>query len=166
VATRQGTSTLLGASPSFSAAAANPVIERARLRDLLAVARLHRRCFPPSLAYRLSTIFALFLWPRSRFLVARSGSTLVGCVIGDFQGGQTRVITIGVDPEWRRRGIASGLLREIEENLRSGNVILMVEAGNTGAQMLYRRCGYLPVGESRNYYGRGRHGIWMQKTRV
>jgi ribosomal-protein-alanine N-acetyltransferase len=41
----------------------------------------------------------------------------------------------------------------------------MVEAGNTGAQQMYREAGYLPVGESRDYYGRGRNGIWMQKTR-
>lgn len=167
MATRQGTSTLLGASPRLAAApAAVPIIERVRFRDLLAVARLHRRCFPTSLAYRPSTLFALFAWPRAQFLVARAGSELVGCVVGDVQGGQSRIITICVDPERRRRGIASGLLAEIEALLTTGNVILMVESGNTGAQTLYRRCGYLPVGESHNYYGRGRHGIWMQKTRT
>lgn len=167
MATRQGTGSLLGGSPTFSASAVGvPVVERARLRDLLAVARLHRRCFHPSLAYRPSTLFALYLWPRARFLVARAGSELVGCVVGDVQGGQTRVITICVDPDWRRRGIGTHLLESLEQTLTAGNVILMVEAGNSGAQTLYRRRGYLPVGESHNYYGRGRHGIWMQKTRA
>ncbi|HYP60040.1 MAG TPA: N-acetyltransferase, partial [Thermomicrobiales bacterium] len=57
------------------------------------------------------------------------------------------------------------LLTQIEQRLTEGNMILMVEAGNTGAQQMYRECGYLPVGESRDYYGRGLNGIWMQKTR-
>ena len=166
MATRQGTTNLLGTSRPFPAAAVvEPVIAPARLRDLFAVGRLHHRCFSPSLAYRLSTMFALFLWPRAQFLVVRAGSEIVGCAVGDTQGGQSRVITICVDPEWRRRGIASALLSELEARLTTGNVILMVEAGNTAAQTLYRRCGYLQVGESHNYYGRGRHGIWMQKTR-
>ena len=167
MATRQGAGALLGTTAPYPATTvALPAVAPARFRDLMAVARLHRRCFPPSLAYRTSTLLALYLWPRSRFLVARAGSDLVGCVVGDVQGGQTRVITICVDPDRRRQGIASGLLREVEAQLTAGNVILMVEGGNTGAQTLYRRCGYLPVGESRNYYGRGRHGIWMQKTRT
>jgi ribosomal-protein-alanine N-acetyltransferase len=167
MATRQGTSTLLGPQPAYPASAgAAPVVERARFRDLLAIARLHRRCFPASLAYRPSTLLALYVWPRSRFVVARTGAGLVGCVVGDVQGGQSRVITICVDPEWRRQGIASRLLEEIESLLTAGNVILMVGTGNVGAQTLYRRRGYMPVGESRNYYGRGRHGIWMQKSRT
>lgn len=166
MATRQGSSSLLGAARSWPAAiSARPTVERARFRDLLEVNRLHRRCFRPSLAYRLSTLLALFLWPRARFLVLRIGGEIAGCAIGDVQGGQSRVITICVDPERRRQGFASRLLAELETLLPDGHLILMVESGNTGAQSLYRRCGYLPVGNSHNYYGRGRHGIWMQKTR-
>ncbi|MCC6792579.1 MAG: hypothetical protein IT336_12890, partial [Thermomicrobiales bacterium] len=46
------------------------------------------------------------------------------------------------------------------------DVVLMVEDGNAGAQALYRREGYVSVGVSRDYYGRGRDGIWMQKHRT
>jgi ribosomal-protein-alanine N-acetyltransferase len=140
-------------------------IEGAHVGDLLAVAKLQRRSFRRSLAYRPTTLLILLLWPRARFLVARAGRTIVGCVIGDVSGGQSRVISICVDPEWRRRAIGSRLLAAIEIALPEGNMILMVEAGNTGAQQMYRDAGYLPVGESRDYYGRGRNGIWMQKTR-
>ena len=140
-------------------------VERARVSEILAVARLQRRCFRRSLAYRPTTLLMLYFWPRARFLVARAGTDVVGCVIGDVHGGQSRVISICVDPDWRRRAIGTLLLTEIERRLPEGNMILMVEAGNTGAQQMYRDCGYLPVGESRDYYGRGRNGIWMQKTR-
>jgi [ribosomal protein S18]-alanine N-acetyltransferase len=140
-------------------------IEPGRFRDILPVARLQRKCFRRSLAYQPTTLVMLYLWPRAQFLVARAAGQIVGCVIGDVHGGQSRVISICVDPDWRRRNLGTRLLERIESRLPDGNMILMVEAGNLGAQQLYRNCGYLPVGESANYYGRGRSGIWMQKTR-
>jgi ribosomal-protein-alanine N-acetyltransferase len=149
----------------WDAHAGTIMVERVRLGEIFAVARLQRRCFRRSLAYRPTTLLMLYLWPRASFLVARAGREIVGCVIGDVHGGQSRVISICVDPDWRRRAIGTQLLSEIERRLPEGNMILMVEAGNTGAQQMYRDCGYLPVGESRDYYGRGRNGIWMQKTR-
>ena len=136
-----------------------------RFSEIMTVTRLQRRCFRRSLAYRPTTLAMLYLWPRARFLVARFAGQIVGCVIGDMHGGQSRIISICVDPDWRRRGIGAQLLEHIEHVLPDGNVILMVEATNVGAQQLYRQCGYIPVGESRDYYGRGRTGIWMQKMR-
>jgi ribosomal protein S18 acetylase RimI-like enzyme len=41
----------------------------------------------------------------------------------------------------------------------------MVEAENETAKGLYLREGYKEVGVSKNYYGRGLDGIWMQKVR-
>ena len=148
------------------ALAGSVAVTPVHVAELLAVARLQRRCFRRSLAYRPTTLLMLQLWPRAQFLIARAGHEIVGCVIGDVSGGQSRVISICVDPEWRRRAIGSRLLTEIETALPDGNMILMVEAGNTGAHQMYRDAGYLPVGESRDYYGRGRNGIWMQKTRT
>ena len=42
----------------------------------------------------------------------------------------------------------------------------MVEESNATAQALYRKEGYKSVGTSRDYYGRGEDGIWMQKQRT
>jgi [ribosomal protein S18]-alanine N-acetyltransferase len=153
------------AEPELAALSGTITIEPGRFSDILRVARLQRKCFRRSLAYRPTTLMMLYLWPRAAFLVARAAGQIVGCVIGDTQGGQSRVISICVDPDWRRRHLGTQLLTRIEERLPEGNMILMVEASNGGAQRLYRNCGYLPVGESANYYGRGRSGIWMQKTR-
>jgi len=135
-------------------------------RELAAVARMQRRAFRPSLAYGLSTLAILRLLPHVRFLVARRGREILGCAIGDRQGGQARVINLAVDPDVRRRGVGTALLRALEAALPDGDMILMVEADNAAAQALYRREGYLPVGQAADYYGRGRAGIWMQKTRT
>ena len=134
--------------------------------ELRAVARLQRAAFRSALAYGLATLVLLRAMPHVRFLVARAGDEVVGCVIGDRDGEETRVINLAVAPAARRRGIGGALLRAVEAALPQGNVLLMVEAENLAAQALYRQEGYLPVGDAADYYGRGRHGIWMQKQRT
>jgi len=136
------------------------------LRDLHRVASLQKRAFCPPIAYGLTTLLVLWALPKVQFLVARREGRIVGCAIGDTQGEQSRVVSICVDPDLRRQGIAARLLQELEARLPVGDVVLMVETGNTAAEALYRREGYLPVGVSRDYYGRGRDGVWMQKHRT
>ncbi len=133
--------------------------------ELAAVARLQRRAFRSSLAYRLPTLALLRLWPRARFLVARRGSRILGCAIGDQHDGNSRIVNLAVDPDARRLGIGSTLLAALEAALPTGDLSLMVEADNPGAQALYRGAGYVSTGQSANYYGPGRHGIWMRKRR-
>ena len=129
------------------------------------VAKLQRRAFRPPLAYSTFTILLLWALPKVEIVVARDGERIVGCAIGDCTGGQSRVISICVDPTARRQGIGRRLLRAIEERLPVGDVVLMVEAGNDAAKTLYRQEGYTAVGTSQNYYGAGHDGIWMQKSR-
>ena len=154
------------AIPTPRLAATDVAVSGARFRELPELARLQRRAFSPGLAYGLGTLVLLWALPNVRFLVARRGDQVVGCAIGDRQSGDTRVINLAVDPDVQRRGIGTALLRALEEALPKGNVLLMVEKENTGAQALYRNEGYLPAGAANDYYGRGRHGIWMQKHRV
>lgn len=152
-------------TPPPSLPAASVTIGRVRFGELPALARVQRRAFRPDLAYGLATLVAYWMLPRTRFLVARHGDMVVGCAIGDRQGRDVRVIMLAVDPSMRRRGIGTALLRALAAELPGGNLLLMVEADNQGAQALYRREGYRPVGTAVDYYGRGRSGIWMQKDR-
>jgi ribosomal-protein-alanine N-acetyltransferase len=140
-------------------------VASARWADLPAVARLQERAFRPGLAYRLTTLALLRLWPGARFLVARRGGEVVGCAIGDRHDGEARVVNLAVDPSVRRQGIGSALLAALEEALPGGDLILMVETDNPGARALYERSGYRFAGDAMNYYGRGRHGVWMRKAR-
>ncbi len=153
------------ASPPPRPLAAAVDVGPVRWREVAAVARLQRRAFPPRLAYGAGTLVLLRLLPHVRFLVARRGGVVVGCAIGDRHEGHARVINLAVDPSARRAGIGTALLRALEAALPGGDVLLMVEADNAGAQALYRGDGYRPVGDAPDYYGRGRLGIWMRKTR-
>jgi ribosomal-protein-alanine N-acetyltransferase len=157
------------------------VIRPATFGDLWGVSRLQKRAFRPPLAYGLTAIVLLWLLPNVQFLVAKEGETpqgggrwpvgpeggrIVGCAIGDRKGDQSRIINICVDPDTRRRGIGTQLLAQIEQLLPHGNLILMVEETNADARRLYQRAGFIAVGTGRDYYGRGQHGIWMQKQRT
>lgn len=157
------------AAPLPSARQMAITVAPAGWRDLVPVAAIQKRAFRAGLAYRLTTLIILKLLPNVRFLVARTpasqGGRVVGCGIGDRHNNQTRIINLAVDPEARRRGVGAALLDALEAALPLGNVMLMVEEENLGAQALYKRQGYVPVGNATNYYGPGRSGIWMQKVR-
>jgi len=137
----------------------------ALLRDVLLLQGLQRRCFAGSQAYGLVTLLVLYFWSRSHIIIACVGESVVGCAVGDTDHGQTRVLNLCVDPDYRRLGIATVLLTSIENHFGDRFVTLMVEDKNVGAQALYRLHGYLPVSDLRNYYGRNRHGILMQLHR-
>ncbi len=141
-------------------------LERAGWRDLRSVAAIQKASFRPGLAYSLSGLSVLSIFPGVVFLVAR-GETLpvAGCVIADRHRGNIRIMNLAVDASVRRRGIGTALLRGVEAAFPTGNIVLMAEEWNTGAQLLYEREGYQRNGTSRDYYGKGRHGILMKKTR-
>ncbi len=142
------------------------IIDHAGAGDLVALRNLQNRCFQDGQAYGLVTLMVFQVWPRARVLVARSGEEIIGCVIGDVQGDQARVLNICVDPAYRRRGLGTALLSSIEQLLDHDNMTLMVEDKNLAAQELYRQHGYMSAGDLRDYYGRNRHGVLMQKRRV
>ena len=141
-------------------------IEPVRWRDLSAVARVQRASFRPGLAYGLGALMMLRLTPGVAFLVAHTPDHgVAGCVIADIHRGNARVMNIAVSPDARRQGIGTALLREVDRVLPGGDLVLMAEEWNTHAQALYSREGFVPDGRAQNYYGRGRHGIWMRKIR-
>jgi ribosomal-protein-alanine N-acetyltransferase len=142
------------------------VLGSARLRDLPALARLQERAFPPRLAYSLGTLALLWLLPWVRLVVARRNGVIVGSIIGDRTLDGGRVINLAVDPAARRQGIGTALLDAIELALGVGDMTLMVQVENGGARALYRRVGYVDEALAPNYYGPGRAGVRMRKTRM
>lgn len=149
-----------------SRAGAQIEIARARFGDLRRAARVQKRSFPYRLAYSYPTLLLLRFLPSARFVVAREGDAILGMAIGDQTGGQSRVVNLCVDPDARRRGVGSRLLRKLEEELPTGDIMLMAQIENDAARQLYKKEGYQEIGVSRNYYGRGKDGVWMQKVRT
>lgn len=78
-----------------------------------------------------------------------------------------QVLTVGVIPEARRRGIASTLLAALYAEARRRNateILLEVRIDNDGARALYEREGFAVIGTRRGYYDNGRiDAITMRK---
>lgn len=68
---------------------------------------------------------------------------------------EAHIATLGVHPDYRRRGLARDLLRHaLDEAAREGatHAMLEVRAGNRAAQKLYEQFGFEIVGRRRGYY--------------
>lgn len=75
-----------------------------------------------------------------------------GCMI---VAGEGHITTVGVAPEWHRRGVATRLLLALAHEARSRStdaLTLEVRITNSGAQKLYQEFGFVPAGIRKNYY--------------
>ncbi len=137
----------------------------ASLRDLPGVWALERACFGRD-AWGPVDLW-LALTSRGVRLKAISGQRLVGFVMAEARADQglAWIATIGVHPEFQRRGIGARLLAAAEARVSLPLLKLTVRETNRGALALYRRFGYRPVGRWERYYADGEAGIVMEKHR-
>lgn len=69
--------------------------------------------------------------------------------------GDADLLTVATLPSARRRGIATVMIAHLLRRARQAGcaaVLLEVRVSNAGAQTLYRRLGFAPVGRRRRYY--------------
>jgi ribosomal-protein-alanine N-acetyltransferase len=74
-------------------------------------------------------------------------------------GAEAEVLTVGVIPTARKRGIGTALLAALLDEARRrevAEVFLDVRFDNDDAQRIYRREGFVEVGRRRGYYDHGR----------
>jgi ribosomal protein S18 acetylase RimI-like enzyme len=82
---------------------------------------------------------------RDLFLVAVIEGTIVGTVMGGYDGHRGWVYAVQVARAHRRTGVATALLRHLEGLLVGRGCLkvnLQVRAANAGAVALYKRLGY------------------------
>ena len=105
---------------------------------------------------------------RSREIhVALEDGRLRGFLILNMSGAFAGYIqTICVDPEARSRGIGTRLMRFAEARIfrESPNVFLCVSSFNPRARALYRRLGYVRVGDLKDYLVPGFFETLFRKT--
>lgn len=92
---------------------------------------------------------------------------IIGFCISIQRGAQGHIITMDVLKEWRRHGIGSALLNEIEDRLaREGvsEVELETATDNMAGIAFWRKNGYRPNGVKRGYYPRGVDAYAMIKA--
>ena len=90
---------------------------------------------------------------------------LIGYAGGWIVDGDVQILKVGVDPAWRRHGIARELLSRVASDARdlgARTCSLEVRAGNEGAQAFYRALGFESLGTRPRYYSDGEDALIMQ----
>jgi ribosomal-protein-alanine N-acetyltransferase len=129
-------------------------ITRMRRRHLRGIMAIEQQVYPRP--WSPSLFVSEMTTGRNRaYLVALSGRAVVGYAGLISYGDEAHVTTIAIDPEYQRLKIGTRLLYElVREALELGAraVSLEVRVTNWGAQRMYGRFGFRPVGVRRNYY--------------
>ncbi len=122
------------------------------------LANLHQKCFPTK------------PWSADDFRdLKNSGCEIImsenGFIVYRIAVDEAEIITIGVNPDFRRQGIAAAMVGIIEKTLKNQGVkkiFLEVASDNIPAQKLYENSGFIQVGLRPKYYD-GVDAILMSK---
>jgi ribosomal-protein-alanine N-acetyltransferase len=141
-------------------------IVAASFLDLNALSKLEQACFGKD-AWPFLDLIAVLTFPDIVRLKVVEDGRMIGFAAGDPHPseGVSWIATIGVAPEYRRRGIGRDLLRACESRLKTPRLRLSVRASNEGAIRLYKDEGYERVEIWQNYYRDGEAAIVMEKIR-
>jgi len=121
-----------------------------RTSDAALLSRLHAQCFED--AWSAESFAALLANPAAFALVDEAQC---GFIVVQVAAEQSEVLTIGVTPAARRRGIASELLLtalNCASELGASHMFLEVDCMNFQAIGLYLRHGFVEAGRRKNYY--------------
>lgn len=95
--------------------------------------------------------------PQSEALVIVHNGDPSGFVLFRRAADEAEIITIGMLPPFRRKGLARALVSEMEKALRqhgTTQLFLEVALSNAAARALYRRAGFHEAGRRKDYYQR------------
>jgi ribosomal-protein-alanine N-acetyltransferase len=115
---------------------------------------MHRACFPegPWDAATLERILAL---AGGFGYLAWQGDAPVGFILARDLAGDVEVLSVGVLPQWRRRGVGRALIGAVVAKAEQdglGSIVLEVAAENAAARALYAVFGFVQVGRRPGYY--------------
>ena len=122
-----------------------------------ALAQVHAACFPDE-AWDSAALATILAMAGTEGHVACSATgEICGLLITQRLGEDAEILTLGVLPGERRRGIAAALLGDFLARARAAGaarIMLEVAADNLAALALYRSLGFVHQGTRRNYYRR------------
>jgi ribosomal protein S18 acetylase RimI-like enzyme len=134
-------------------------------RQLRQVMDLEQACFQQD-AWPWLDLLAALTFPETVRLLAIWDGQPAGFVVGDRRSreGLGWIASIGVHPDFRRRGIGGRLLQECERALKVRRVRLTLRVSNQAARRLYQVNGYYEVEVWKAYYRDGEDALLMEKV--
>ena len=139
-------------------------VRRLTYADLPRVVSVERRAFPTP--WSLAMFVLELSKPSGICLAAVRERTLVGYCVCSRYDTIWHVMNVAVDPDRRRRGIASALIGALLERVGpDAQLTLEVRRSNSGAVALYERYAFRSAGVRRRYYAdNGEDAVIMWRT--
>jgi ribosomal-protein-alanine N-acetyltransferase len=140
-------------------------IRRLTYADLPAVVENERRSFP--VPWSLAMFMLELSKPAGVCLAAVVDGEVVGHCVCSRHDTVWHLMNLAVDPDRRRRGIATALMEALLERLPSPDeqITLEVRPSNDAALALYERFGFKVAGVRRRYYqDNGEDALIMWRT--
>ncbi|MFW6144278.1 MAG: ribosomal protein S18-alanine N-acetyltransferase [Candidatus Natronoplasma sp.] len=129
------------------------------IEDLRDVVEIERLSFEYPYSKKIFKMYA----GSELFLVALAEGEVVGYVIGEVRDGEGWIISVAVDPDFRRDGVGTELMQAVMERMDVSDYFLTVRVGNRGAMEFYSELGFEPVGLVDGYYENGDDAVLMKK---
>ena len=118
-----------------------------------ALAELHAACFPTP--WSVGEFAKLLAMPGTFACIAAIDGDPCGFHLSRSAGGEAEIISIGAQPQTRRRGVGGTLLQNVFDRAHlsgASTVFVEVAADNTAALALYRGAGFAQMGRRAGYY--------------
>lgn len=129
-------------------------IENFQWSDIEVIVQLEKRTFPQD-AFSRATFSALFRRGRDSFLIARTYETIIGYIAGLMVDHEGYIASIAVDPDARRLGVGTALIRRLTDIFHAKGAVAMtlhVRIGNQPAIALYQKLGFVIAETIAGYY--------------
>lgn len=134
---------------------AGVTIRQYEARDFAALYKLDQACFPPGISYSKFSLQYFLSLPAADCLVAEEGKTVAGFILAEANPPLAHIITLDVASAYRRTGLGSTLLAEMEKHFRYKevqSVLLETAVDNESGIAFWQHHGYRTEAVLKRYY--------------
>src|ERR1700739_103451 len=134
---------------------AGATIRQFEARDFNALYRLDQACFPPGISYSKFSLQYFLSLPAADCLVAEERKAIAGFILAEANPPLAHIITLDVSPAYRRTGLGTRLLEEMEKHFRYKevrSVLLETAADNESGIAFWQHHGYRTEAVLKRYY--------------
>lgn len=130
----------------------NYTIRKAVQSDLASMCEIEKECIADP--WSLAAFESSFAADGAVFLAAEAeNGEVCGFITANAVLDEINIYNIAVDERFRRQGVASALLSELEKS-KPYSINLEVRESNAAAIALYEKCGFEQVGRRKNFYSK------------
>jgi [ribosomal protein S18]-alanine N-acetyltransferase len=130
-------------------------IRQYEARDFAALHKLDQACFPPGISYSKFSLQYFLNLPAADCLVGEDGKAIAGFILAEANPPLAHIITLDVGAAYRRKGLGSKLLSEMEKHFRYKEVravLLETAVDNESGVAFWQHHGYRTEALLKRYY--------------